>query len=504
MARKKRKKERVEPTSHTRGWSPSGFGTDEEPEKSREIASHRNEGSGEDLTVQPLAMAGRKGEDLGLPPEQKFDSVTPSEPAREPEGFFARISRWFQGESESGYFPPPPPPPPPEPGPVQISEPVRREPEPEPPPLPSAHREPPSPPASRQPASDPTGTVPPSKVDHILAVLTLERVLPELDAARKQLEEMRASSDQRIRQLEAERDEFRAEFERVRSGESGGADTAESDRRLHEELEEVRKAAEARIRQLEVDLDQSRSETDRAAAAQSDLNLRIRQLEATLEVQKSDRSAEEVSALQARVQALEEELNAARSRAEQEREEVKARIGQLESEREELEASMAAKEKKLMDSLAQIAEVQEQAQKLSADLAGLHQLESERDQLSTQLTAKTQELLSASQQADRIQELEAELTEWKSRAATQTTGEADPLKEAAPAAPGSQSAAFTDLYQQTMSHLTVIQASAELLAMNSRLDASDRETAQEIRSASQLLSEIIKNFALPADTRKAE
>jgi hypothetical protein len=65
-------------------------------------------------------------------------------------------------------------------------------------------------------------------------------------------------------------------------------------------------------------------------------------------------------------------------------------------------------------------------------------------------------------------------------------------------------AGLSDLYQQTMTRLTVIQASAELLAMNSRLDASSRETAQEIRSASQLLSEIIKKFALPADRRKAE
>ena len=295
MARKKRKKERAEPSSHAREWSPSGLGANEESEKSREFASRRNEGSGEDLTVQPLTMAGRKGEDLGLPPQRIFDSVTPSEPDREPEGFFARISRWLQGESEPAYSPPspPPPPPPPEPRPVQVSEPVRREPEPEPPPPPAARREPSFPPASRQPAFDPAGTVPPSKVDHVLAVLTLERVLPELDAARKQLDEMRISSNQRIQQIEEERDELQAEIERARAGESGGADTAESKRRFREELDEARKTAEARIRQLEAERDQSRSEADRAISAQNGLNLRILQLEETLEDQKSDRSPEE-------------------------------------------------------------------------------------------------------------------------------------------------------------------------------------------------------------------
>lgn len=288
-----------------------------------------------------------------------------------------------------------------------------------------------------------------------MAVLTLERVLPELDAARKQLEEMRVSSDLRIRQLEAERD-------------------------------------------------QSRSATDRALAAQAELNQRIRQLEAALEAQKTGRSAEEIPVLESRVPALEEELRAARSQAEREREEANTRIGQLESEREEMEASLAAKEKKLMASLAQIEEVHEQARRLEEEMTRLRTVESERDQLSTQLTAKAQELLSASQQAERIQKLEAALTELRARTATKTTDESDAGKETGPPAAGSQSAAFADLYQQTMSRLTVIQASAELLAMNTRLDASSRETAQEIQNASRNLSEIIKNFALPADRRKAE
>ena len=55
-----------------------------------------------------------------------------------------------------------------------------------------------------------------------------------------------------------------------------------------------------------------------------------------------------------------------------------------------------------------------------------------------------------------------------------------------------------------MSRLTVIQASAELLSMNSKLDASSRDTAKDIRDESHQLSEIIKEFALPPDMRRAE
>ena len=495
MARKKRRKEKAEPAWQAGDWSSPNRGPAKQSEEPEEIVPPRKLSSGENHTVEAFAARDTKGKELSPPPERELRSGGSPEPAGEPAGFLARISRWFQGESEPAYSPPPPAPPP-EPRRVQASEPERRAPEPEPPPPPAAHREPPSPSAWRPSASEQTGGVPPSKVDHILAVLTLERVLPELDAARKQVEEMRVSSDQRIRQLEAERDELRAEVERVRAGKS---DIASSESQL-QELDEAR----GRIRQLEAERDQSRSETDRARAAQDELNHRVRQLEAALQAQQADRSSEEVAGLEGRVRALEEELNAARSHAEREMEEAKARIGQLESERKEIEANMAAKEKKLMVSLGQIEEVHEQARRLEEEMARLRSVESERDQLSTQLAAKEEELITTAKLSARVPVLEAELTAWKNRATTQTTGRTAAPQEAAPSAQGNQSAGLADLYQQTISRLTVIQASAELLAMNSRLDASSRDTAKDIRSESQLLSEIIKNFALPSDRRKAE
>lgn len=547
MARKKRKKERTETT---RERSPSGLGTQQESEKSREFASRRNAGPGEEW---PAADA-RKGEDLGLRPERQFDSATPPEREPEQETFLGRLSRWLQGEPAPTYSPPRPQPQAyPKSAPAVTPEPVQREPEPPPPPPAPPERA--ATPGTKLPGPEQAGTVPPSKVDHVLAVLTLERVLPELDAARKQLEEMKISSGQKIQELEAECDQLRAEIEKGQGEESAAA--AAKARRLQEELDEARKTSQARIQQLETERDQLRAEIEKARAAQpapaddaaSDRLLREELARKTAEerAQRLERERDQLRAEiekgrgagssaagaskgrlqkeidEGRIQQLEaerdqsrsetesarsaqdelnqriRELEAARTQTEQEREGAQTRIGQLESERAEMESKLAAKEKKLMDALAQIEEVHEQAQRLEEEMAALRNVEAERDELSTRLTATKQELLSASQQASRISELEAELTELKTHTATQTTGQTEALEGAAPVP-----AALGDLYQQTMSRLTVIQASAELLAMNSRLDASARDTAKDIRTESQLLSDIIKKFTLPPDTRKAE
>jgi len=61
-----------------------------------------------------------------------------------------------------------------------------------------------------------------------------------------------------------------------------------------------------------------------------------------------------------------------------------------------------------------------------------------------------------------------------------------------------------DFHQQTMSRLTVILGYADLLAINPRADDSAKETSREIRKEGQLLSEIIKKFTLPPDTRPGE
>jgi len=502
MARKKRKREKAEAVSQLGEWTSPAPDEADESEVPDEIVSRRDAHSEEDRAAGVFPAADKKGGNLASPPKQEWEPSSPPAPPRKPQSVLARISRWFQGESEPADVPPPTPAPTPEPkiDAEPLIAPQERSPE-----RSLADREPAFPPPAQAGASNqPSGTAA-SKVDHILAMLTLERVLPELEAARKEIEELKLSSSQRIRQLEAERDELRgqlsAEAEQARAA-APDPDAGAADRlRFEEQLAEQQKAAEERIRQLESERDQSRSETERALAAQRDPNLRIRQSKATLGVQRPDRSAEEVRTLQSRVLDLEEKMNAARLQADQERKEARARFVQVESERNQAAANLAAKEKKLLASLGQIEEVQEQAQKLAAELT---LIKAERDQLSSRIAEKEEKLLTTSKLSDRIRELETELTAWKDRATSRPSEESQPPPEPLPAAPAADAARLAELYQQTMSRLTVIQASAELLAMNSRLDASSRETAKEICSASQLLSEIIRNFALPPDTCRAE
>ena len=107
----------------------------------------------------------------------------------------------------------------------------------------------------------------------------------------------------------------------------------------------------------------------------------------------------------------------------------------------------------------------------------------------------------------RVEDLEAELAEWKARAAAAAEARVasqPPPTEPVPAPVAADAERVADLHQQTMSRLTVILACADLLAMNPRLDASSRETAQAIREQGKLLGDIIKNFSLPPDSRKAE
>jgi chromosome segregation ATPase len=307
--------------------------------------------------------------------------------------------------------------------------------------------------------------MPPSKVDHVLAVLTLERVLPELDAARREIEDMKISSNARIHRLEAERDQFRAEAEQLRAehaeGGSGATAIGQAFAEEKQRLQEAQQKSAERIRQLESERDQRQAEIDAMRTVGHDLSLRIRQLEAMLEIQQTGRhSDDEWKQLESAIQTLEAELEATRGRVRQEQEAAKVRVQQIERERDQLAANLAAKEK--------------------------------------ELAAKPRR---TEGESDRVKKLEAELAHWKTRAASEPGAQAPP---SAAAASGMDASQLMDFHQQTMSRLTVILGYADLLAMNPRADASAQETSREIRKEGQLLSEIIKKFTLPPDTRSGE
>ena len=56
-----------------------------------------------------------------------------------------------------------------------------------------------------------------------------------------------------------------------------------------------------------------------------------------------------------------------------------------------------------------------------------------------------------------------------------------------------------DLYMQAITPLTVLRASADLLAIDSQADASLRETTGVIKVQSQVLLALIKSHAFPAE-----
>ena len=511
MTRKKGKRTKRERIPGAGDGSPGSAGQFEE---GTETVSPETSTSVETFTSEPAAV--EPAPEAGLPSpvafrvEHEEAKVMQEEPGqekagryREPEpaqlsqpapakgggGLFARLSRWFLGPSQPLEVPSEAAATPPAPAASFEPSPPASAAVPQPPVALPPQREPLAPPAEAKWASprqrpETTGA---ARVDHLLAVLTLERVLPELDAARREMEEMKIGSNHRIRQLEAERDQVRAEAEKTRAEKSGSDSRTGALRTALDDLErqarETQDTAAERIRQLEAERDQRRSEAEASRAEQHDLRLHIRQLEAQLEINQAARPVEEWAALESRIQTLEEDLAAAQHRGRQQREAVEVELD-------------AARER-----------VQQENESLEARL---RQSETERKDLAASLAAKEEALRGSSRPAEiapsRVQELEAELAEWKARAEAAPSRQ-EPLpasQEAAPAPVAADEGRLADLYQQSMSRLTVILACADLLAMNPRMDASSRETAQAIRDQGKLLADIIKTFTLPPDTRKAE
>ncbi|OFW40027.1 MAG: hypothetical protein A3J28_05380 [Acidobacteria bacterium RIFCSPLOWO2_12_FULL_60_22] len=464
MARKRKKRERQERSAGEADLSTASSRESEEwigslPEAESPTPVHLRSNEKEFRMMEEMPERKEEGRRWEGAPERN-----PSPPR----GLLARLSRWLQGPEQPSAAPPEIPQPPPTPnGAPELWPPIEAA-APKPPPAEASDIEPMPTPIEEveEPSPKPVAHSPASNVDHVLAILTLERVLPELDAVRRELDEVKETAALRTRQLEAERDQSQAEANAARAEKSEIETRAGMLRKavdtFERQLQEAKETAEERIRQLVTERDQSLAQAERSRADQHDTHLRIRQLEAQFDINQASHTAQEWSALELRVGTLQEELDASQRRFREEGEAAEARLRLLETEREKLAAQLASQEQEVLTL---------------------------RERMETALAE--------------ARKPEAQPAELAADTGT-PRAEPSPPQEGAPTAAVLDAAQLADFYQQSMSILTVILASVELLAMNPRLEPSLRETAQEIRAQGKRLVDLIRSYTLPPKSEKAE
>ena len=218
MARKRKKRERQERSAGEADLSTASSRESEEwigslPEAESPTPVHLRSNEKEFRMMEEMPERKEEGRRWEGAPERN-----PSPPR----GLLARLSRWLQGPEQPSAAPPEIPQPPPTPnGAPELW-----------PPIQAAAPKPPRAEASdvesmptpfeevEGPSLKPHAPASPSNVDHVLAILTLERVLPELDAVRRELDEVKETAALRPRQVEAERDQSQAEANAARAEKS--------------------------------------------------------------------------------------------------------------------------------------------------------------------------------------------------------------------------------------------------------------------------------------------
>jgi len=208
-----------------------------------------------------------------------------------------------------------------------------------------------------------------------------------------------------------------------------------------------------------------------------------------------------------------EELDAAHRQLREERETAKTQILQMEIHRNEicseieLTSARQVEQASLVDALK--AERQDLDQKLAAKEHELGILHQHANDALAQVRSLEATLIHSEK---RFNELQADLASQKAlvenRQAKRSKGRRTkkaPQDEANLSANTSHVVKETepnkadDLYMQAITPLTVLRASADLLAIDSQADASLRETTGVIKVQSQVLLDLIKSHAFPAE-----
>jgi DNA repair exonuclease SbcCD ATPase subunit len=454
------------------------------------------------------------------------------------EGFFSRLARWWLGPTEAAAVQ------------VTLPEPARTV-------SPEVHRLPatPSPNAPLEPAridsqreSTASAAGRPS-AEQVQAMLAVERVQLELDATRRELREERERLQERIRQLEADRDTNRALAGRAvaerdeieghtnvlrrsvtaleRQLQEERATSATRLSSLGGERDEAaaeRLALQARVQSQETELQalrlqklQLEEELNQSRMTQSQIESLLERLKGDMDVAQA-KAREATEAAQQDLRDMEAELtrrNAAAEQARAERLRIEEHASllqkaldvteqQLREEREANQAQIQRFEKELA-----AGRQQESSERSQAMTSRMHRLESRWEDLKSRILPKDRELQELRQQTEefraKIGELEAALAE--AQTLTSISQYRDRSSATQSAALGTSSPPLTSegveaLYRQAMVPLTVLMASADLLMLEPGLKPDLQQSAKDIREQGQALLDIIKSFTLPPEHLK--
>lgn len=175
-------------------------------------------------------------------------------------------------------------------------------------------------------------------------------------------------------------------------------------------------------------------------------------------------------------------------------EELQAKLGNL-------ARKLAAKEQELKAlqtrSDRELAQAREEAKRA---LAQVRDLEAALAQAQERATVMQAELLVHKARAER---LGAEKAEAPSVAPVPPSPSVPPAEVTPPPPPARPTASplspeqGANLYREALTPLTILSASADLLAMNPQMDASLRETITEIKAQSAVLLELIRKYSQP-------
>ncbi len=317
-----------------------------------------------------------------------------------------------------------------------------------------------------------------SREPAVMAEARIRELEAELAQNRGQVEAVQQQAQQEREAWEARLRELESELQRVREAlGTTQAEVAAQQEEAFRRLKEEKRAVEDRVHALEEELNQSRGTGEASAQGVQELEAELSRRRAEAEEAQAQLNAEKVAAeakaaeLQARLQALEAG-----------REEPPVG-GELNRQVEELSRQLAAREEELARTRGHAQDVSQAQEAARRALTQLRDLETALKQAEARATELQ---LEVNTHRKMVEALQAERKQPAAPAAGRRAAGADVSGEK-----------LAELYNQTVTPLTVLVASADMLAMAHNIDPSLRDTAVEMKEQAQVLMDILQKHTRP-------